>query len=214
MKPDKNISDEQLDALIRDVEVPENLHRLLLGIPDNHVESSTTCTTPPPNRNSSRLFAMVLAASLIAVAAFLSWQMLEKETDGTGLAAGDGITHGLTLDQVVKAFETPNSRLPGNLQPEQLASLDDSVELLEQEIHRMKMTAGLERLRRLQEMQAASALNELEVDSMIMALSGQASLPLGGRLENVEQKMARVIERFPGSRGAQIAQDFINKIEN
>ena len=49
---------------------------------------------------------------------------------------------------------------------------------------------------------------------MVIALAEQAAIPFGGSEQNVELRMALVIEQYPGSRGAEIAQNFLNQLED
>ena len=70
----------------------------------------------------------------------------------------------------------------------------------------------LKRLRaRLADLELASSteLSGREIDSMIWALADQTGMAQGGTDRSVRSDMTRVIERYPGSRGAAIAHQFL-----
>ena len=49
---------------------------------------------------------------------------------------------------------------------------------------------------------------------MVLALADQVSIPLGGETKKAESDMARVIEQYPNSQGAKIAEQFLKQLNN
>ena len=58
-----------------------------------------------------------------------------------------------------------------------------------------------------------SELDPTEVESMILALTPEYSIPLGGSAADVESDMLHVLDKYPNTRGAQLAEAFLSRIK-
>jgi hypothetical protein len=66
-----------------------------------------------------------------------------------------------------------------------------------------------DRLSALSNSSRPSSLDSNQRASLIVSMSDQSALQLGATRQSVERDMARVIERFPNTRGALLAEQFI-----
>jgi hypothetical protein len=209
MDPEQELNDEQLQAVLKRVEIPHDLKDRLRAIPQQETEQNELSQPSTKFKRTARLrFSLPakisLAASLLVVALFAAWMMRPRASDNRETIADDNPT------QVESQAKTD---LAANQISAQLAALDSSVDRVEEvlrQIEIQKMQVELQQLRR----QQAAQLDRFEIESMIIALSGQTSIPLGGSEKQVELEMAHVIEQYPGSRGAQIASHFLKQQEN
>lgn len=199
---DRNPEDEQLDELLRQVDVPEglkaDLRKLAEGTKVNGVQSASL----PPFNSRKKLFPslLLLAATLLGVSAFIAWPYLGKD-DSTGGMAKKIDDSG----QVNKSNEDSNLDLQPNLQ--QIQNLQEKVDatLTKLEISRLE--------RRLEKLRSGSTgqLDQNQYTSIILAMADQTVIDLGGSTESVQTNMVSVIDNFPNSKGAEIAQQFLDQ---
>ena len=145
--------------------------------------------------------AYVLAASLLAVIALVAWENWpsSRKVDPKLQAKFDG--ENKTTDPANQTLANVTS---------QLESFDAVQELLEAQLHQLEMARMEKQLAQL-ESQRRIELDRREAESMILALSDQVVLPLGGSEKTVQESMAQVIKKYPGSRGANIARQFLKQ---
>jgi ribonuclease D len=145
----------------------------------------------------------VLAASLLAITIFGASQLIpsnDRELESGTMASVD--------NQNSKPENQPPSKDLELVETEQakqeLQLLKAKIELLE--IERLKTElAMLEQL-------TGNQLSENEVESMIMALAPEYSIPLGGKKADVQSEMARVLMEYPNTRGAFFANKILKQI--
>ena len=85
-------------------------------------------------------------------------------------------------------------------------------ELLELELAQLEIVQ-LERELAQLEKSLESELDPTEVESMILALTPEYSIPLGGSAADVESDMLHVLDKYPNTRGAQLAEAFLSRIK-
>jgi hypothetical protein len=211
---EKKPTDEQLDAMLRDVAIPSNLKSQLLGIPEStspddktsgfsKQQISASATTTPASKTWATWMPYVLAASLLAITIFGASQLIpsnDRELESGTMASVD--------NQNSKPENKPPPKDLELVETEQakqeLQILKAKIELLE--IERLKTElAMLEQL-------TGNQLSENEVESMIMALAPEYSIPLGGKKADVQSEMARVLMEYPNTRGAFFANKILKQI--
>ena len=217
-EPENEPTGEQLDAMLRDVQVPSDLKSRLKGIPELESlagESGSLPTNTPPvslasSDNKRTWLPYVLAASLLAVAAFTAAQFLPK--DGPNVAPGS-IASAPAKDPFNENNFKPEPRAIEHVVVK--SAIDQEVELLNaqiQELEIARLQSELHRLENDYDKHLSEHPSENEVESMIMALSPQYSLPLGGKQADVRAEMARVLEQYPNTRGAVLAEKFLKQL--
>ena len=213
MKPDDIINDDQIDSLLRDVEVPGNLKDRLRTIPSSVDQSGEIIlkTTGSTSGWMKPILAFALAATLLAIAAFFAWPLIMGNDDP------------INGTDVAKTGETklePGGTLvsPEKLEPEVKSSLV-ALELeaivqtqhdIDATLHEMEMLVLREKLARLSNTTSRISLAPKEYQSMVFAIADQTILDLGGSDEIVKRDMTYVINRYPNTRGAEIAQEFLD----
>ena len=204
-------TDEQLEQLLRNVVIPPDLKSRLKQIPIQPEPASSLvnlATTPQATKEESETpwMAFVLAASLIGLGLFIAYQFW-PESDLGRVPVVEIASH--NQPKVESDSPMPESKEFEN----GLAEFLKGQEQLEASLHALEVAQMEARLAKL-EQSAAVRLDQREVESMIAAMSEEYSIPLGMPEQQVKAKMAQVIERFPGTRGAEIALKFLKQENN
>ena len=186
-EPEDKLTDQQLDDILRDVQVPADLKDRLLKIPHTAQQDHTLINLPdaaPSELPRTRWLPYVLVATLLIIAGVVTTQWLlnnDPNTPDTIAKPNDNnepSNHDLTAREV---------------QAHQLA--------IEQSINEQLVHSS-----------ARSYLNPEDVSSMIMALAPEYTVELGGSKTDLESEMALVQEKFPQSRGADLAQQILQRL--
>ena len=211
----KQFDDEQLDALLRDVSVPSDLKDSLRQIPPKHGIAGVTTDqkverkTHKSQNGRPATWMMVLAASLAAVAAFAGWQWYAGQNgNDAGMVAKIG-----QADSNDDAETIPNI-VDDDAESKLLAELDQEIATLTTMLDQIEIQKMKQLLSQTETSRYETELANQDVQSLIIALSDQISLPLGGNSDSVESDMAQVIDKFPGSMGAEIAREYLSQINN
>lgn len=213
MKPDNQpqseISDQQLDALLQDIELPADLEDTLFCISDSEnvlvqTGSLTSSSSPSNSRSSTAAWvSLAIAASLLAAMAFSGWHWMTpgKQPGFAGKLAGKVGEAG-----TVSAASTPimNTSEADQLL-EEILNIEKQVEIVLAE----REYAEAEQRVWMAEMKDTQHLSQFETQSMIFAIGDQALISQGGSAELVAFDMTNVIGNFPGSRGAELAEQFL-----
>ena len=186
-EPENKITDQQLDDMLRNVQVPADLKDRLLKIPRNTLQDHSLVNLP--NAASSELprtrwQPYVLAATLLIIAGVVATRWLPNNTPNTPdvIAKQDNNNES---SQVLAAREAENQQLAiEQLRIEQLV------------VHGS----------------ARSYLDSEDVTSMIMALAPEYTVELGGSKTDLESEMVLVRAKFPQSRGADLAQQTLQRL--
>jgi hypothetical protein len=185
------IDDKQLDAWLREVAIPGDLAERLMSLPGRE---------PPTRESRGRLdlvvgAALALAATIAGVAVFVRGMERAKRLEVAAPTPGGERVDATPSVELVKARGD-------------LAAIDEALSQLE-------VRALSEKLATFASDASTEALAPLDRASLIVCLSDQSALQLGGSRESVERDMARVIEKFPSTAGAANARIFLadNKIQ-
>lgn len=208
MESETEPTDEQLDQLLRDVAIPQNLKSRLSQISIQHERENSAVgswyTTPEPKEKPmTSWMALALAASLIGVGLFVAFQFWPESGNGGPEVVKIADEGQPQVDSDVPSAETDQHKI-------RLAEFLKGQEQLDAALHAMEVAQMESQLANL-EQSAPADLEQHEVESMIAAMSEEYSIPLGMPEGQVELRMAQVIERYPGTRGAQIAHEFLNQ---
>jgi len=223
MEPKNNVSDQQLDQWLREVEVPTQLKDHLKGIPDRPLveladveladveladvelaDVELRRTLAITRRPSHWRIWVVLAASVLIVIGvavrFLpdeNEQRLAKTLENTSEA-----------DHIGRASDQARVIPLPTVDSAELVAIEanlDQISLVLQQLEVERLRKQIDALNR----QALCQIDATQTSSMIIALSDQTSIPLGGSADLVAKKMVEVMDLYPDSRGAEIAQQFL-----
>lgn len=179
------LTDQQLDALLRDVTVPDDLKAELLSIPDQTSITKVTSST------SLQTWHVVLAASLAAIALFGSWKFWPNNNNTSPLIADTTDHSSPEATALLAEMEALESQLDYVLATSELAELESSIAQLEST--------------------QPVSLSHDEILSITYAVADQTTVELGSPRDDAIADMYKVIESFPNTRGAKIAREFIDQ---
>ena len=181
-EPENKITDQQLDDMLRDVQVPADLKDRLLKIPHTAQQDPSLVNLPdaaPAELPRTRWLPYVLVATLLVIAGVVATQWQPNNSK--------------TPDVIAKQDENNNPQTR-EAQAHRLA--------IEQSRIEQQLAHG----------SARSYLDPEDVTSMIMALAPEYTVELGGSKTDLESEMALVREKFPQSRGADLAQQILQQL--
>ena len=186
-EPENKITDQQLDDMLRDVQVPTDLEDRLLKIPHTTEHNHPLVNLPgavPSELPSTPWQPYVLAATLLIIAGVVATQWLPSSNPNTPdvIAKHNDNNDSQTHDQTAHKAQAPLLKIEQSIN-EQLALRS-----------------------------ARSYLTTEDVSSMIMALAPEYSLELGGSKTDLESELVLVQETFPKSRGADLAQQILQRL--
>ena len=223
MEFEQEPTDQQLDKLLRDIAVPQDLKALLKQIPSQSQEESSdelgngdnqmlptsdsanqlnqAAEATEENTNKSKTWlGLILAASLIGFGLFAASHYLPSHNDAKpSVAKSDD--------------KTPESEKSLAVVEPKLEIEDLEVQSLEAQIHAIEMAQLEAKVLRVEQASTFST-DQDEVESIIAAMTEEYSIPLGVPEEKVKLGMTRVIQKFPGTQGASIAESYLEQTQN
>ena len=209
MTPDNEPTDEQLDAMLRDVQVPADLKSRLRRIPEPITAADGVGHT---SSTRARWLYYALAASLLAGATFATARFLNKRTRDAA--------PNLAATKTNAATRT-NEDAETNLEPAQENLIagsarksdqqDQELQILQAEVQKLKIAKLESELFQLEQLND-TRLSQSEIESIIMALAPEHSVALGGDEAYVRSEMARVQREYPNTRGAMLADKILQAI--
>lgn len=208
--PNPKLSDEQLDRMLRNVVVPGDLRSKLLEIP-NFEMADEDCKTRVEVENSRYpILQLALAASLLFVALFFGMQWLQRSKPGPELVGKTepAASHLAGSDVANATLKTEAASQVSRV----LASLDANTNFLESQFLEMEVARLRSELNKI-DVSSPVTLNQGEIESIIAALTGEIVIPLGGVVETTRAEMVNVIKKYPGSRGADLASQYLERLE-
>ena len=219
-EPDNLLSDQQLDALLRDVDVPTDIADELRAIPRTQSQNDAAdrkLDTPSSAGTPWRISPLlVLAASLLAVSAFFAWPWIVGDSE-LGTDPSTVVRSGPT-EPVKPTDPTQPNSTDSQLNPtleSSTAELLARTEAIEAALHEIEMQRLREQLAEIKQSTPTHySMDTREYDSLITAIADQTILQLGGSEDTVRQDMVRVIKTYPNTAGATIAQDFLDSRAN
>jgi hypothetical protein len=209
-----NLDDQQLDSLLRDVEVSRDLTRELLALPDAD-EAAPELFRPRPVDNSQvRRYArfwgrgLAIGVGLTAVAASLC-----------GILAAIFWSKNADTPQIVAEAVAPenadriNESLPSIAPRQEWLKLTSNIRATAELVDRRMRESEIQRLHlkldSLADAKPAESLSASQRASLIVSISDQSALHWGAARKSVAADMSRVIETFPNTSGAMLAEQFI-----
>ena len=184
-EPENKITDQQLDDMLRDVQVPVDLKDRLLKIPHTAQQNHSVVSLPDAalaELPRNRWLPYVLAATLLIIAGGVATRWLPNNNPSTP-------------DIIAKQND--------NNEPFQdLAAREAENLTIEQSRIEQLLVHG----------SARSYLDPEDIASMIMALAPEYTVELGGSKTDLESEMVLVREKFPQSRGADLAQQILQRL--
>ncbi len=227
--PDERLTDQQLDALLRKVDVPADLMDSLRAIPQTHAgadsngdpnedaKTNSVSVTVPKTETAHSLWRgsllMALAATLLAVGAFFAWPFVAGQNTN-----GPEVVENVENDGPVPKSTDPQPAPAAGTNPDRseiLVAAETANEAIEAALHEVEMQQLRNRLAEIKQSTPSSGtMDPHEYNSLITAIADQTILELGGSEEAVRDDMAQVIKLYPNTTGAAIAQEFINSHTN
>ena len=210
--------DQQLNKLLQDVDVPQDLNALLKQIPlqsqdeDGELASDSISQLNQRSKSKSKTWiGLILAASLIGFGLFVASGYLRNPNDVKPLIANSA--------NINSKITEPNKSLAvveeekSETRSVELEIEDREVQILEAQIHAIE-TVQLEAQVLRAEQAVTFPTDQREVESLIAAMTEEYSIPLGMPEAKVKLAMAQVIQDFPGTQGASIAQSYLKRTQN
>ena len=237
MESEHEPTDQQLDELLQYVAVPQDLKALLKQIPSQSQTGSnelgngnrqmsasdateqliqrTESTEQQATTKSKAWLGLIIAASLIGIGLFVASHYLP---DRNGEEPSIAKSKDENAENEIKTTK-PGTGLAvakSNSSEARLLELerrDLEVQSLEAQIHAIE-TAQLKASLIRAEQASSFTTDQNEVESLIAAMSEEYSIPLGMPEAKVKLGMAQVIQKFPGTQGASIAQSYLEQTQN
>lgn len=209
---DKLLSDSELDALLRGVDVPTDLQDDLRKIPQQQSKPLSKQAEQVGQQSDHKLSrwristVLALAATLLGLGLFFAWPLING--NGTPIASpSESIKDHPPSDppvtaEAVKSVESADSAELVELTRKTARQIDSM-------LHEIEMQELRSRLAKI-EQSPGQALDHREYQSLITAVADQSILQLGGSEQRVKEDMVRVIKNYPDTIGSKIAQEFIN----
>ena len=209
----EKLDDENLDALIRDIDVPQDMHDQLSRIP--HQTNSGSFVRPVSQKKkhvlrryvSTRLVsvATIVALVLVGMCIYLVWPSTpivppQAKTDSAGAKIdGEHDVEAGDLDQLKQqAAQIRKQMVEANETMDSLiGSLGRRRKELELANSRLGYVEGI-------------ALND--VKSLVSAVSQHSQISFGSKKESAIRDLSLVIEQFPESSGSTYAKKIIDQL--
>ena len=187
-EPENKITDHELDDMLRRVQVPADLKDRLLKIPHTVQQDQPRVELPDtasPEPQHTRWLPYVLVATLLIIAGIVATQWLPDDATNT--------------PNVIATKQNDNNE-------------PFTHDLADREPEVQRLAIEQSRIEQLTQGSARSYLDPEDVTSMIMALAPEYTVELGGSQTDLESEMALVREKFPQSRGADLAQQILQRL--
>lgn len=217
MSRENKSSDQDLRERLRGIEVPSDLKARLLALPQTmdlpSSETTETKSVLSPTRSASpsrpmRGYGWGLLVSAATVAALM---LSVGETPEADLQDGAGDRVAMTSGN-----DSTEPREPGRevVRPRDEQGIYEAMrEDVELSLTKLEIRQLQRRIRDLRS-KKTSSLGGREDASMILALADQAAIEFGASATDVGRDMARIIETYPETRGAEIARQYLASQSN
>ena len=187
-EPENKITDHELDDMLRRVQVPADLKDRLLKIPHTVQQDQPRVELPDtasPEPQHTRWLPYVLVATLLIIAGIVATQWLPDDATNT--------------PNVIATKQNDNNE-------------PSTHDLADREPEVQRLVIEQSRIEQLTQGSPRSYLDPEDVTSMIMALAPAYTVELGGSKTDLKSEMALVQEKFPQSRGADLAQQILQQL--
>ena len=187
-EPENKITDHELDDMLRRVQVPADLKDRLLKIPHTVQQDQPRVELPDtasPEPQHTRWLPYVLVATLLIIAGIVATQWLPDDATNT--------------PNVIATKQNDNNE-------------PFTHDLADREPEVQRLVIEQSRIQQLTQGSARSYLDPEDVTSMIMALAPEYTVELGGSKTDLESELVLVRKKFPQSRGADLAQQILQRL--
>lgn len=203
--PEK-LNDDQLDALIRDVVVPNGLRAELRDICN---EPTKKAELRKPNWRHPAIIAIssVAAVILLLAAGYFWWP--ENPARFNKAAENNKSQSQSNDDSSSGEMDSKQAKINGSDLIQQMTENDQKIDAILYELKKAQ-------LMRKRNMETAAYRNELDptqVHSLIFAMGDHSQLLFGGSKESVASDLTLVIEKYPDSIGARYAKKTIEQLK-
>lgn len=236
MDPENEIPDQELSQLLQNVSVPDDLKRNLRAIPFTDVSSQVPSQSVQVEQVKAEPSAMPKISrrwlTLVATTAamLVLWLSLSGRFDLQAIfdqRANRSPEHSSSpqaseADKRIDSADPTNAEatdvvttgdLAANEYEQRMKQIANDLAVVQQSLDQWQFQQKQDRWQRQKSTlltgMSVEDLDPLDASSMVIALSEQASLAYGGSIDRVSQSMTKVTLRFPGSRGAEIAKQFL-----
>jgi hypothetical protein len=193
---ESDFDDEDLDAMLRDVDIPDGLKNSLKQISQtSNAKVSLPVDSGSDSRSRHRLIAWAVAASVAAVAAILVGRSLTDQADNNFVENSKPVLIDESIEQELARDE---------LEP---TSLSEQL-LMELEIETLRSELAALRAKRPPE-----PISVHETKAIVAAVSSESHYLLGGSRSTSLALSENVILEFPGTAGAELAQTYISNFK-
>lgn len=212
MDDEQSVWDQQVDALLRQVDVPQDLRANLLEIAKPEIEAVRVVSRAEPRSRFSRLPRVFAWSSVGMVAAVGLFFAVQRSGNSVGDASEENVVAiSVPTDPAVELDLKSESELQA-----ELALLSEQLSLSQELLLKLEI-AQLES--QIAELQRASitnvslSWNDPDTRSMLAAVQEETFHLLGGSEAATLSRMRQIQTDFPGTRGAELATDYISKLE-
>lgn len=206
--------DDQLNRLLRAVDVPADLHEKLLCIANHDgqdQEVKKTVAKPPVHWQLRTMLVVAAGYLLVSMSLIFFWPKnateVAKHSPNENFKRGNTRASGLDQSQGNSRNETNEEINKRNELPIERTRL--VVDSIEEKLNQLELLRMESKLARLEE-----ELQELDSDqkiSIVLAVADQSALNFGASRESVVNDLSEVLRRYPGSQGAKIVNQFVNR---
>ena len=217
---DKNPIDQRLDELLKDVVTPPGLKDQLNKIPAQVVDRSTEKSDLTDSRQKvwmQRLMvASFLAASIVGVAVMI---FANLDFNPKGFQSKNNRKSEKDTRVNTDSLKPDRDKQKTNTEPaiakiqQQLERISDLRKAYESEVSDLELAQLNQQLDSLNR-KSVNRLSSEEVESIVLAMTPETSLPLGRETDEVRLEMASVIKQYRGTKGAAIAERILEQISN
>ncbi len=192
-----NIEDRQLDEWLRDVDIPADLSQRLLALPNSDVKVERL----PRHRLTVAAVIFAVAASIVGVIVVVRWSNSSAEPAVADKSPNDS-------PNSTELVNTPRSAFV-RISPDSLDDIRANIDFIDIMVRERAIRDLSDKLAAMSKSTRPKSLDSNQRAALIVSMSDQSALQLGAARQWVERDMARVIERFPNTSGAKLAEQFI-----
>lgn len=188
--------DEQLDELLRDIDVPDSLAQSLREIPELH--KTDVVSSHELSKGLGWIPMLAIAASLLLLMSLA----ISSFDDATG-------DHGAIASN--KSVEKNGGNVDAS------NDIDFEMELLKSKLQSIDLVLMRRKTKRMQQKLAELKRSQLpilsssEQQSIVLSMSCQAAIEMGADLETVRDELEEVKLQYPDSQGAAIANRLLQE---
>lgn len=192
--------DNELRDLLRRVDVPPEMIARLRAIPDaDRVSAARTAPRWP-----TLTLRWAMAAGIFGLAAFVGWYLVNQLAP----QPNERITK---REPSLPTISAPTNATGSSTTDPALSGIDANIALVNEQFGELKLDGLRRKKSNTRPLAVTSPPSTPDLDSLIITLADQSALDWGADISTVEHDLNRVIERFPGTPGAEMAAEFLKQ---